>query len=167
MGLFDSLKKSVGALADEIDKHKDDIAKEIEKVAGSVSATAVKKDSANVPADKPTYTPSYEMKPATDQFYHFEEIIDAEFADYEVKKRVSAAELDPSCHPKCAPIQFLFIKNGTPVLAVALVRTNNYRGMNVVATKKIVEDRGIKYLRFFEEYANEKEYVVNRIKNNL
>ena len=43
----------------------------------------------------------------------------------------------------------------------------NYCGMNVLGTKKICDDKRIKYLRFYEEYNTEESYIVDRIKKNL
>lgn len=97
----------------------------------------------------------------------FDSIIEKHFASCDVKRDYAASNLDASAHPACAPVQYMFFKNGSPCLAVVLVKTNNYKGMNVIATKKICEDKGIKYIRFFAEYPNEEDYVVNRIKENL
>ncbi len=174
MGLFDSLKKGIDAVAKEVEAHKDDI----EKFANDVKAQ-VGVQSNNVPyqqsnesfasqsAAEEEKSPYPEMGVARDQFNHFDAIIKANFADYEVRSNVSASELDSSAHPKCKPVSFMFYRDGAPVLAVVLVRANTHRGMNVIGTKQIVEAKGIKYLRFYEEYDNEESYVVNRIKQNL
>ena len=174
MGLFDSLKKGIDAVAKEVEAHKDDI----EKFANDVKAqVGVQNNNAPAQQSYSYATPQSaaekekssfpEMGVARDQFDRFDSIIKANFADCEVRSNVSASELDSSAHPKCKPVSFMFYKNGVPVLAVVLVRANTHRGMNVIGTKQIVEAKGIKYLRFYEEYDNEESYVVNRIKQNL
>lgn len=175
MGLFDSLKKGIDAVAKEVEAHKDDIEKFANDVKAQVgvqgSNDAPSQPSYQAAASQPTVEEeesSYpQMGVARDQFDHFDSIIKANFADYEVRSNVSASELDSSAHPKCKPVSFMFYRDASPVLAVVLVRANTHRGMNVIGTKQIVEAKGIKYLRFYEEYDNEESYVVNRIKNNL
>lgn len=95
------------------------------------------------------------------------ELISQKFPEYEVECEVAAVRLDPAAHPKCTPIQFLFSKNKQPILAVVIVKDNNYRGRNVKETQLICEKRGITYVRFFEEQPNHEEYVVTRIKKFL
>lgn len=175
MGLFDSLKKNIGGVINEIDKHTDDIQREFDKHADNLQREFNKFTEKNgnaqytEPAAEPAAAPVNLTvnKNAPDCFDKFDVIISRNFADCEVRRNVPAAELKPGCHPACTPIQFLFFKNSEPVLAVVLVRTNNYRGRNVVATKDICAEKGIKYIRFYHEYENEESYVVNRIKENL
>ena len=97
----------------------------------------------------------------------FQNMIAENFPEYEVLYNYKASGLDPSCHPACTPIEFLFKKDGQYVLAVVIVRQNTYRGMNVIGTRKICESLNIPYLRFFEEYPNEESYVVPRIREHL
>lgn len=176
MGLFDSLKKGIDAVAKEVEAHKDDIEKFANDVKaqvgvqGNAAPSQQSYQAAPQPAqsvEEEENSPYPQMGVARDQFNHFEAIIKANFADYEVRSNVSASELDASAHPKCKPVSFMFYRDGAPVLAVVLVRANTHRGMNVIGTKKIIEEKGIKYLRFYEEYDNEENYVVNRIKQNL
>ena len=184
MGLFDKLKNAAENAAASAAGAK--IAEKLEEQLGAAKKFAedngfTANDSQNT-YEAQSYTPqsyapqSYEpeetsqfpvMGVATDQFAKFDRVISENFADYEVKRNVAASELDPSCHPACKPISFLFYEDGEPVLAVVLVRTNTYRGMNVLGTKKICDDKRIKYLRFYEEYNTEESYIVDRIKKNL
>ena len=179
MGLFDSLKKNLGDLTKEIENHKDDLQKEIEKFAGAVNVNNSSNNQNNVNVyenninqDEPFYeTPSIYPHPvndgSVDQFGKFDSVISANFADYEVRKNVPASELDANCHPACTPVQFLFCKDSAPVLAVVLVKTNNYRGRNVLGTKSICDSKGIKYIRFYQEYENAEDYIIKRIRENL
>lgn len=179
MGLFDSLKKSLQDLSNEVEKHKDDIQKGLDMLSNQGSQSARSNDSASSAqyasrtpdqsscADDNSVYPGPVTTAHVDRFNDFDDIIVRNFPDHEVRRNVPASELKPGCHPACTPVQFMFYSGGEPVLAVVLVRTNNYGGMNVKATKKICEDLGIKYIRFYHEYENAESYVVERIKNNL
>ncbi len=173
MGFLDSLKKGIESVAKEVDLHKDDLTKELEKFANQAKNT-VNNVSGNNNASVPQQDaePKYQAVPVMkrevdDQFSKFDDIIARNFADCEVRRNLPARELDPACHPACTPVQFMFYKNGAPSLAVVLVKENTYRGMNVIGTKNICDRLNIRYIRFYHEYENAEEYVVNRIKDNL
>ena len=185
MGLFDKLKNAAENAAASAAGAK--IAEKLEEQIGAAKKFAEDNgisvnntnnaESSNSYSYAPqpaaqTYEPEEEsdypqMGVATDQFAKFDRVISENFAGYEVKRNAPASELKPGCHPSCKPISFLFYKDGSPVLAVVLVRTNTYRGMNVVATKNICDELGIRYIRFYEEYNTEESYIINRIKDNL
>ena len=84
------------------------------------------------------------------------------FPQYTILENVPARQLQADCHPACTPVQFLFCRGNQPELAVVLVRSNTYRGRNVVGTKEICERQGIGYLRFFMEMPNTPDYVIER-----
>ena len=174
MGLFDSLKKAVNT-----DALKNVVGDDVLEKLGQAVQQGMEK--AGIDSAKPSSTTG-QAEPAqpevqhpvpqkavfvADRFNDFDAIISRNFPDFEVRRNVSADTLQPGCHPACAPVQFLFYRDGSPVLAVVLVKTNNYRGMNVVATKKICENLGIRYIRFYHEYENAEDYVVKRIRENL
>lgn len=98
---------------------------------------------------------------------YFDSVIRQNFSDCEYRIDVPARELAPGCHPACTPIQYLFYKNGKPSLAVVLVQSNTYRGMNVKGTQSICELLGITYIRFFANCPNKTDYVVDRIRSYL
>jgi hypothetical protein len=174
MGLFDSLKKAINtdavknAVGEDVFTKLEKATKEIEK-SGFTTNSNASAPSRSEPANEPE--PVFEAPKKTavvrDRFDDFDAIISRNFADTEVRRNVPASELQPGCHPACTPVQFMFYRDGAPVLAVVLVKENNYRGMNVVATKKICESLGIRYIRFYHEYENREDYVVNRIRENL
>lgn len=169
MGLFDSLKKNLGNIdlgniAKEAEKYKEDLQKNLGKFGVQQSTPAPEKKEP-VEEEPVYYQPK--KRAAEDQFPKFDDIISRNFPDYEVRRNLPASELMSDCHPACTPIQFMFYKDGAPVLAVVLVRENNYRGMNVLGTKKICDAKNIKYIRFYHEYENNETYVVNRIRDNL
>lgn len=100
-------------------------------------------------------------------FSDFKRLINENFSDYEVRYDVAVSELKPGAHPKCIPFRFLFYKDGEPVLAILFVNKNNYGGRNVKGTFEACSAIGLKFVRFFVNYANSDEYVVQRIKDNL
>ena len=95
------------------------------------------------------------------------EMLESNFQDYEIVFEYPASMLDSTSHPACTPVQFMFQKEEKNVLAVVVVKQNTYRGMNVVGTKNLCNERGIPYIRFFEEYPNKEEYVIPRIREYL
>lgn len=97
----------------------------------------------------------------------FRRLLKANFGDWRIYHQVPASALEAAAHPASAPIQFLFEKDGSYKLAILVVCQNNYRDRTVVETQQICEERGIPYIRFFEEYANDDDYVVARIRNYL
>ena len=94
-------------------------------------------------------------------------LLKAHFSDYHIYFQVPTDQLDSSAHSACVPVTFLFEKNDRYPLAVMVVRKNTYKGMNVVATQNICRKMGMQCLRFYEEYANDDDYVVGRIRNAL
>ncbi len=166
MGLFDALKKNLDDLTKEVEKHKDDIRKGLEQFAAQQNNSSAQKTEERVQPEPVSY-PAPVRKEFVDQFPKFDDIISRNFADYEVRRNVPASELMSDCHPACTPVQFMFYKDGKPVLAVVLVKENNYRGMNVLGTKRICDAKNITYIRFYHEYENDEAYVVERIRKYL
>lgn len=166
MGLFDSLKKNLGDLSKELEKHKDDIQKGLGQFTAQQSSGAAQRAEDRIQPEPVDY-PAPVKKEVVDQFPKFDDIISRNFAGCDVRRNVAASELMSDCHPACTPVQFMFYEGGRPVLAVVLVKTNNYRGMNVLGTKKICDAKNIPYIRFYQEYENDEAYVVERIKKYL
>lgn len=100
-------------------------------------------------------------------FADFKRLISENFPEYDVRYDVAVSELKPGAHPACIPVRFLFCKGGQQVLAILFVNKNNYGGRNVKGTFEACSAIGLKYVRFFVNYANEDSYVVQRIKDNL
>ena len=154
MGLLDFLKKKLqGADATQVEKAVNDVAQEVEE---------------HIPEPQQSAAPQRKADISNAQFEEkMDAIIERNFDSAQYRKNVPASELDPSCHPACTPIQYLFYREDKPVLAVVLVRQNNYRGMNVKGTQHICEAADIVYMRFFKELTNEEAYVANRINEYL
>lgn len=162
MGLFDSLKKDV------LKNIKNSVPEDFLNLAKQAAPQKAQPQSApQTQTSAPAYPEPVRQQAVPDQFPKFDAIITAHFSEYEVRRNLPARELLPECHPACTPVQFMFYKDGKPVLAVVLVKTNNYRGMNVLGTKKICDAMNIPYLRFYHEYENAEDYVVQRIREHL
>ena len=61
----------------------------------------------------------------------------------------------------------LLKKDGNPVLAIFLMKMDQYRTMPAEGTYMVLYDNDINFIRFFKEMENEESYVINRIKENL
>ncbi len=175
MGLFDSLKKNLDTISKEVGKVAGDLQKELEQYKTNQPAQAPQQQAYQAPQPQQSYqAPKAEegsvypkFTAERDQTAKFDDIIARHFADCTVRKNVPAAELKPDCHPACTPVQYMFYRDGRPVLAIVLVSRRTYNGMNVKGTKMICENLGINYERFYNDMENEESYVVNRIRENL
>ena len=98
---------------------------------------------------------------------YFYRIFKENFPQYQIERTVSARRLDASCHEKCHPIDFLFSKNGVPVLAVVLTTQNQYRSMPFRGTEAVCDANDVSYMRFFIEMRNERNYVRERVAEEL
>lgn len=171
MGLFDIFKSITDEVKDTVttklaEEVKENLTSKITgEIKGSAASKTLEKFKGN--AAQFTGTNSKSLRSRTELINDFKKLFSEHFSEYNIRYEVSASSLDAFAHPACTPIQFLFEKDGKAVLAAVIVRPNTYRGMNVVATKDVCDNRGIRYLRFFEDMPNEDTYVVNRIKENL
>lgn len=62
---------------------------------------------------------------------------------------VPASEIDPSADPEAVPVHFLFMKDGKPKLAVAIVTRDGYNVPRVAETRRLCRNAGIGYQRIF------------------
>jgi len=132
-----------------------------------------------VPVDDRIYTTWGYSFPAEYEFYpadarsceqlliDLKKLLMTHFKDCKIYYQVPASALNPSAHPACVPVSFLLEKANGSRLAIFLVASRNYKGRNVVATKEICSGMGIPWIQFFEEYANDDDYVVARIRHYL
>jgi len=119
-----------------------------------------------------TFPADYEFYPedardAEQLLSHWKKLLPAHFKDCKIYCQVPASALDPAAHPASIPIPFILEIENQKQLAIFIVRANNYRGMNVTATKDLCYDKGIVWIQFYEEYANDDDYVVARIRHCL
>lgn len=107
----------------------------------------------------------------TEHFFdddYFARIINKQsFPDYSIERNVHPSVYDASAHPSCFPVTFMMKKDEIPVLAVMIMKDNQRNAMISRGTYAILENKGIKYIRFYREMANEREYVINRVRENL
>ena len=89
------------------------------------------------------------------------------FQGYTIERNVHVNRFDPSAHPACLPVSYLFVKDNTPVLAVFVMQTNHYRAMIARGAYMVLEEQGIPFVRFFKGFANEKTYVLDRVRAAL
>lgn len=98
----------------------------------------------------------------------FESLLTEEnFQGYTIERNVHVHRFDPSAHPACLPVSYLFAKNGNPVLAVYVMQRNHYRAMIAVGAYRVLEAQQIPYMRFFKGFRNEKQYVLDRVRAAL
>ncbi|MCD7770053.1 MAG: hypothetical protein LUH36_08085 [Oscillospiraceae bacterium] len=98
---------------------------------------------------------------------YFSDLFAQAAPDCQIASRVPAEALNPAADPDCVPVDFLFVRQERPVLAVLLVEQNTYRRRAIRAAERAVEQAGVPCLRFFADMANKPEYVVSRIQEAL
>lgn len=86
---------------------------------------------------------------------------------YTVERNVHPSVFDINAHPKCYPVTFMIKQSGQPILAVMIMKINQANAMISRGTYSILEDQGIRYIRFFREMLNDSTYVIERVKQNL
>lgn len=171
--------KLFGAL-DKLDEVKDALDKvaenlqnvdpeQLAKLKAAVSApdTEPAPASAEPTSVDPEPTPAPAKTYDTGDSYFAALITGLNFPGCTIAKGVHAKTLDSGAHPSCYPISYLFSKGGCPVLAVFVMNTNQYRSMVAKGTYQVLEAKGIKYIRFFKGMENKREYVLDRIRENL
>ena len=160
-GISEGVSKAVG---DAISKAVGPAAKDLaNKTAGQYNGTQQTAQQSQFRAASPVAQKTYNTGDS-----HFASLItEANFPGYSITSNVHAKTLDASAHPGCYPISYLFSNGSQPVLAVLVMNKNQYRSMIARGTYKVLEDKGIPYIRFFKGMENESGYVINRIKENL
>ncbi len=155
MGFFNKLKGALNKL--------EDVKKIIENTAEQNQRTARPVQTQSPVSAAPVAKKTYD----TGDGYFASLITEANFPGYSISTGVHARSLDSGAHPSCYPISYLFSNGASPVLAVLVMNTNQYRSMIARGTYQVLEDKGIPYIRFFKGMENESGYVINRIKENL
>lgn len=162
MGFFNKLRGAI----DKIEDVKNVIEKAAESLQNSAPAQTESYNN-SIPAPTPVNTPVNQQTYNTDDSYFASIITHENFPGYSIAANVHAKSFDASAHPSCYPISYLFSNGSQPVLAVLVMNKNQYRSMIARGTYKVLEDKGIRYIRFFKGMENERGYVINRIKENL
>ena len=161
MGFFNKLRGAIDKI--------EDVKNVIEKAAETIqkAAPAQTQSYNSTPAPSPAAAPVEQKTYNTDDSYFASLITQDKFPGYSIATNVHAKSFDASAHPSCYPISYLFSNGSQPVLAVLVMNKNQYRSMIARGTYKVLEDKGIRYIRFFKGMENESGYVINRIRENL
>ncbi len=165
MGLFNRLIKDIKR--EVVDKVVDKVVDELlptEKTPSNYQSTV---DSSYTPNTSVPDNSKYLNNHNTGDEYFDNIISEADFSRYTIERNVHPNIFDSSAHPKCFPISYLFKADGVPKLAVFIMNTNQYKSMIAKGSYDILDDNGIRYIRFFKGMENEKSYVLNRIRENL
>lgn len=171
MGFFNKLFDTINENKDKIES----VVKAVESVLESNASPAEHERMNNAPYDsgkEQTGSTTSDSNPYaftynTDDRYFASIITPGSFPGYSMDSNVHARTLDASAHPRCYPISYMFSKNGQPVLAVLIMNKNQYRSMIARGTYKVLDNKGIKYIRFYKGMENKQNYVLNRIRENL
>jgi len=171
MSFFNKLFGALNKL-EEMKDALEDVAESLQKTASDETVKTQQTASpASAPVPTPASTPfSASVEPKTyntDDRYFASLITALNFPGYTISTDVHANTLDSGAHPSCYPISYLFSKESQPVLAVFIMNKNQYRSMTARGAYQVLEDRGISYIRFFKGMENNREYVLNRIRENL
>ena len=171
MSFFNKLFGALNKL-EEMKDVLEDVAENLQKAASDETVNTQQTASpASAPVPTPASTPfsaSVEPKTYNTDDRYFSSLITAlNFPGYTISTDVHANTLDSGAHPSCYPISYLFSKESQPVLAVFIMNKNQYRSMTARGAYQVLEDRGISYIRFFKGMENNREYVLNRIRENL
>ena len=94
-------------------------------------------------------------------------VTEENFPGYKIERNVHVNVFNEDAHPRCFPITYLFSKDDEPVLAVFLMNYNQYHAMISEGAYEVLMEENINYIRFYRSFPNEKDYVINRIKENL
>ena len=179
MGLFSNLMDSLKKGADELKK--DETVKKLGQAAEQMAGRVSKLASENPTGSRPQQPAPRAEQPAADseqvtvgyashdtgEAYFETVVLDEKFPGYTIERNVHPRVMDSGAHPSCLPIAYLFSRGGKPVLAVLLMKPNQYRAMIARGTYRILDENRIPYIRFFKGYPNEEAYVIDRIKKNL
>ena len=93
---------------------------------------------------------------------YFMKIITSNFKSLTVKRNVKVSTKEQS-----VPISYMLYKNKKPVLAIILCSSRIYDLPKIKNAMEACKKQGIPVQRYFTEFENDKEYVINRIKSAL
>lgn len=98
--------------------------------------------------------------PGTVQEY-FSHLLLGTFGEYEIRGDVPKDGVD-------IPVNYLFCRDGKPVLAVFLIHSNDGRARSQVRkAERIFALEGVSCTHFYENYRNDAPYVIDRVRDVL
>ena len=95
---------------------------------------------------------------------YFIDVIEKNIPGVQTAANVPLSSLTADVPAKSLPVSVLVSRGGQPVIALMVVRKNDYRKVGVVNTMNACEDAGIPTIRFMSEFGNEPGYVAARIR---
>lgn len=168
MGLFDSLKKNLGSIADELSSHKDDLQKELQRFQSQQSHSYGNSyQSGTDSSAKPQYTTQRVYPESYDQSRRIEEILSRNFPEFVIRRDVAVNELLPGVNPSCEPITFLLCRDDRACLAIVLTIVSRHSGLPLKGTDAACRQLGIPYMHLYQEYENAEGYIVDKINSLL
>jgi len=176
MGLFDSLKKSaINKIVDTTGKSIGNtigkaISNTIENAVGASTKGGGSHESPPQSFAAPrSANPAHSVNPVNsanvDQ--KFDQILAAEFSELQVIKNASPESIGVSASHPCKPYSYALLRNGKTVAAIMLTAHNRDKNSAFLNARKSALDSKIAFLNFYTHFANERSYVVSRIKNAL
>ena len=164
MGLFDNLKKTA------LSKIVDTVQKTVENVPGA----SVRSGSGNQSPSRSYSTPQSSDRPVIQNNFantnidqKFDQILAAEFSDLEIVKNASPEKIGISAPNPCKPYSYALLRNGKAVAVIMLTHHNRDRNSAFLNARKSALESNITFLNFYTHFANERNYVISRIKNAL
>lgn len=92
----------------------------------------------------------------------FSRLLTSCFKEYVIKRDVCVTEEKPA-----VPVTFMMYKKNKPVLAIILCSSRVYAHKKIRNTIRACEKHRIKTQRYFAEFENDREYVIDRIRKAL
>ena len=158
MGLFDELKKTtLGKIVDTVEKSlesfTDSSAKPAERVEPAIQPSTA------VSAEPAGSSMSVEQK--------FDDILGTEFADLQVVRNASPESIGISAPTPCRPYTYALLRGGKTAAVIMLTPHNRDHNAAFLNAKKAAMNSSAAFLNFYTHFANERGYVVSRIRDAL
>ena len=162
MGLFDNLKKTT------LGKIVDTVQKTVESASGASARPGGQSPSGSYAAPQNTERPvarnNFENSNIDQKF---DRILAEEFSDLEIVRNASPESIGISAPEPCKPYSYALMRNGKAAVVIMLTLHNRDRNSAFLNAKKSALKTNITFLNFYTHFANERDYVVSRIKNAL
>jgi len=183
MGFLDDLKKSaINKIVDTTGKNignalgkaiSNSIGNAVNNVANSAAKSNTKPDNSHETPPRPSGAVQPEALRAnsanTDAAIDrkFDEILAAEFPDLSVIKNAPPESVGIAAPHPCKPYSYALQRSGKTVAAIMLTPHNRDKNSAFLNARKSALDSKIVFLNFYTHFANERGYVVTRIRNAL
>ena len=176
MGLFDSLKNSaINKIVDTTGKSIGNtlgkaISNKIENAIGaSIKPSGVHENPPRPSAAAQSAGPVHPANPVDSSNINqkFDQIFAAEFSDLSIIRNASPESIGIAAPQPCRPYSYALQRNGKTVAAIMLTPHNRDKNSAFLNARKSALDSKIAFLNFYTHFANERGYVVSRIRNAL